>query len=246
QARMGSTRLPGKILKKLEDKPVLAWVITRLKQCMNLNDIIVATTKDPLDDIVVRTAHILEVPFYRGATEDVLSRFYYAAIEHNADIIVRICSDCPFIDYQLLDQMVAHFLDINTNKHIDYLSNTLERTYPRGLDVEIFFFKTLEKAQRHAKKLHQREHVTPFIYENPSAFNIQQYKTTANLAHHRWTLDTLEDWNFFETVIAQYKSDNKVLINTETIIESLEQNPEIYSINQHIKQKAIQNIVNND
>ena len=135
QARVGSTRLPGKILKEICGKTILHHEIDRLKKCKEIDEIVIATTDKEDDDKIVNEAKKLSVKYFRGSENDVLSRFYYSAKENNADIIVRVTSDCPCIDFEILDKMLIYFKDKYKEKQVDYLSNTIKRTYPRGYDI---------------------------------------------------------------------------------------------------------------
>ena len=165
QARMGSTRLPGKVMMTLKNKTVLEHVIERVRQSNWIDEIIIATTTDKKDNDIEKEALKCGVKVFRGSEDDVLSRYYYAAKEYGLDIIVRITSDCPLIDSKVLDEVIQFYVD----KNYDVVSNAgadlSKRTYPRGLDTEVFSFKVLENAFTNAKEPYQREHVTPYIYE---------------------------------------------------------------------------------
>jgi spore coat polysaccharide biosynthesis protein SpsF len=162
QARISSTRLPGKILKELPYGSgiiVLEQVVNRLKKSKKLNDIIIATTTEKIDDEITTIAKKEEVKFFKGSKENVLSRYYLTAKENNLDIIVRVTSDCPCIDADITDLTI----DDHINKMADYTTNSLVRTYPHGLDVEVFNFDALEKSYKNATKDYEKEHVTPYI-----------------------------------------------------------------------------------
>ena len=149
QARVGSSRLPGKVLKDICGKTVLEHDINRLKLVPNIDEIVIATTVQKQDDKIVDEANRLGVKYFRGSEEDVLSRYYFAAKENNADIVIRVTSDCPCLDYNIINDMVNIFIE--KNHKIDYMNNTLDRTYPRGYDVEIFSYNVLENAFKNAK-----------------------------------------------------------------------------------------------
>ncbi|MFU0781508.1 MAG: 3-deoxy-manno-octulosonate cytidylyltransferase [Thermoanaerobacterium thermosaccharolyticum] len=238
QARMGSTRLPGKVMKIIMDKPVIGHVVNRVKASKEIDDIIIATTTKKEDDIIVEEAKKLNVKYFRGSEEDVLSRYYYAAKENNADIVIRITSDCPLIDPQIIDKIIKTFIETSKKEKIDYLSNTIERTYPRGLDVEVFNFETLEKAFKEADRPYQREHVTPYIYENHEIFKIKQIKNNIDYSNYRWTLDTIEDFKVIETIYENLYKENE-LFYMEDIIKFQKEHPEIAKINENIKQKEL-------
>ena len=235
QARMGATRLPGKVLKMLGDKTVLAQVVHRVAACPRVNKIIVATTDSPQDDAVVAAATALQIPYFRGSEQDVLARYYFAAQTLGAtEIIVRVTADCPLFDPQLLAQMLDKFDPATT----DYLSNTMVRSYPQGLDAEIFTFATLERVFQQATELYQREHVTPYIYQHPELFRLINYIGQADLSHHRWTLDTPEDFAFISQIYDALSPTNP-LFSTAQILDLLSRQPELLTINQHIRQKKL-------
>lgn len=237
QARMGSARLPGKVMKDLYGKTVLAHDIERLKQAKKLDDIVVATTVDKKDDKIAIEAFECGVKVFRGSEEDVLNRYYHAARENFADIIVRITSDCPFVDPLIIDEMIDFFksgsFDIVSNAG----SDLSKRTYPRGLDVEIFTFASLEDAFKNAKKKYQKEHVTPYIYEH--AKNCFYYKNNEDYSHHRWTLDTAEDWILVQKIYEKLYHGKHDFYLME-ILYLMETNPELFEINIDVKQKELE------
>lgn len=236
QARMGSTRLPGKILLDLYGKPVIQHVIERLKGCKTVDDIIIATTVLPQDNAIADEAEKLGVNWFRGSEEDVLSRYFYAAKAKSLDTVVRITSDCPLIDPQIVDGIIGFF---NKNEY-DIVTNAAndlkQRTYPRGLDTEVFSFRVLEDAFDKAVEKYHREHVTPFIYENSS--NIFYYKNDRDYSAYRWTLDTEEDFEMIKAVYGHlYKGVHDFYFLD--ILNLLKNHPEIAKINEHIEQKKI-------
>lgn len=237
QARMGSTRLPGKILKDLLGKTVLQHVIERVLMVNSIDEIIIATTVLDQDIVVVHEATKCGVKYFRGSEEDVLSRYYLAAKESEADVIVRITSDCPLIDPIITDQVVKYFLEkqeyeLVTNAGID----VTKRTFPRGLDTEVFSFQALEEAFKAATLPYQREHVTPYIYENSN--KIYFYQNEVDYSHLRWTLDTEEDYLLIEKIYNHlYHGTHDFYF--QDIIRLLEKYPEFIQINSHIEQKKI-------
>lgn len=236
QARVGSSRLPGKVLKKICGKTVLEHDINRLKLASRIDEIVIATTIEAQDNQIVEEAKRLGVKYFRGSENDVLSRYYYAAKENNADIVVRVTSDCPCIDYNILDNMIEMFIEQNGS--VDYVSNTIERTYPRGYDGEVFSFEALEKAFNNAEKCYEREHVTPYLYDLNNNFKILQYKNCHDYSKYRVTLDTKEDFQVIESIYeALFK--NEVYFSLNDVIDFLEKNPEIATINEKIKQKKL-------
>lgn len=237
QARVGSTRLPGKILKKICDKTVLEHDIDRLKRVKNINRIVIATTTLEKDNAVVKEANRLGVIHYKGSEEDVLSRYYYAAKENNADVVVRVTSDCPLIDSKVTEKIIQYYLD-NSEKY-DYVSNTIDRTYPRGLDTEVFSFEALEKAFNEAKSQRDREHVTLYIWGNSNLFRLHQYKNNINYSGLRWTLDTIEDFELINRIYSTLYPEKNNNFNMGDIVKLYMENPELKEINNHIEQKRI-------
>lgn len=236
QARLGSTRLPGKILKKLGDKTVIEHVVERARNIIGVDQVIVATTKSDLDDKLVDFLSEVKIPYYRGSEEDVLSRYFYTALEYNADTIIRITSDCPLLDSDVSSKMLEIYLNNEYKIVSNASSNPVNRTFPRGLDTEIFSFQLLEKAYKNANKKYQREHVTPYLYENEK--NIFFYKNKVDYSNHRWTLDTIEDYKMISEVYNFFYKSNKQF-KTEEIIKFLNENISIYNINTNIEQKSL-------
>src|SRR4030081_1777500 len=165
---MCSTRLPGKVLLDLAGASVLSRVLERVRRTNSIDEVLVATTDRPSDDVIVQECLRYQIPIFRGQEEDVLDRYYRAAVSAKADVVVRITSDCPLIDPEVTGKTVQAFLE----ERPDYASNCLVRTYPRGLDTEVVTVRALERAWREAAKPHQREHVTPYIYGNPGEFRL--------------------------------------------------------------------------
>lgn len=239
QARVGSTRLPGKVLRPLCGKTILAHVIDRVRASDAIDAIVVATTDRPADDAIDALVPPLGATLFRGSEEDVLARLYFAGRAAKADTIVRVTADCPLFDGHLLHAMIEDFTSQRRRgAPVDYLSNTLNRTYPRGLDAEIIDFAALERAHREAKQPFEREHVTPYIYGHPEWFALRSYTGTSDLSRQRWTLDTEEDWRLIEAIYAAlYRADR--LFGTQDILDLLEREPALVALNAHIVQKAI-------
>lgn len=236
QARMGSTRLPGKILKNLCGKPMLWQVIQRLSKSEQTDKIIVATTDLEQDDLVEKFCVSNDILYYRGSSDDVLSRYYNTYRQFPSDIIVRITADCPLIDQAILDEMI---IDFKSNvESVDYLSNTLKRTYPRGLDVEIFSSETLELIYEKATSNFEREHVTPYIYNHPELFRLRNFENRIDYSSYRWTVDTKEDFDLI-TKIYEYFQELNSSFDFNDILNLFKSNPELHKINAHIEQKKI-------
>ncbi len=197
QARMSSTRLPGKVLADVAGHPMLWHVVQRLRRARLLNRTVVATSENPSDDAIVRFCEQNAIDFFRGSEADVLDRYYQAAREFRADSVVRVTSDCPLIDPAVVDKVVRRFLDGGN----DYVSNTLRYTYPDGLDVEVFSFAALERAWREAAKGSEREHVTPYLRAGkfPAANVDNDAPSPRNL---RWSVDEPADLEFVRRVFS--------------------------------------------
>lgn len=238
QARVGSTRLPGKILKNVCGKTILNHEIDRLKKCKEIDEIVVATTNNINDDEVVNHVKNLSVKYFRGSENDVLSRFYHAAKEENADIVVRVTSDCPCIDFEILDDVVKYFKEANKDRNIDYVSNTLRRTYPRGYDVEVFTFKSLEKAYINSNKAYEREHVTPYIYDDKNGFLKEGFEFKENYSKYRVTLDTIEDYIVIKNIFENLYFKNKYF-KLKDVVNYLDNNLDVVNINKNIEQKKL-------
>lgn len=228
QARMGSTRLPGKVMKKICNKSVLTHLIERVKLCDLVDDIIVATTVNIEDDVIQNEALKNSVKFFRGSEQDVLSRYYYAAKENNLDVIVRVTSDCPLFDPNLLGWAIKEFASLK----YDVVRVGVSGGFPRGLDAEVLSMKLLEEAYNKANEEYYREHVTPYIYDNYS--NILSIKSSQDYSKYRITLDTEED---FLVIYNIFNGINKDKFYYQDIIKFLNENPEIAQINSHIEQK---------
>lgn len=232
QARMGSTRLPGKVLKPLAGDTVLGHVVRRVREAKRLNGVCIATTESPADDPIVAECRRLGVECFRGSEPDVLARYHGAAQAIKADVIVRVTSDCPLFDGALLDKMLAEFGAANG---LDYLSNVQVRRFPRGLDAEIFTLAALRMAHRKAKEPHEREHVTPYLYQHPEQFRLSSFVGKSDLSAHRWTLDTPEDWQFVEAVYAALGPR----FTTADVLNLLKARPELATLNVHVEQKKL-------
>jgi spore coat polysaccharide biosynthesis protein SpsF len=188
QARMGSTRLPGKVLAELDGDTMLAQVVRRLRAARRIDEIVVATSTDDDDDAVAREASRLDTGMHRGSPFDVLGRFVGAARAYRADAIVRITADCPLLDPEVVDQVVGALTD-----EVDYASNTHDRCFPRGLDAEALHRDTLDRIARLGTSPAAREHVTAFVMEQPALFRIAQIDAETDDSDLRWTVDTADD-----------------------------------------------------
>jgi len=240
QARVSSTRLPGKVLKELpygSGITVLEQVIRRLKRCKKLNDIIVATTTGEEDAEIVNVAEREQAKYFRGSKEDVLSRYYSASKENDLEILVRITSDCPCIDPEVVDLVIEKHLAAKA----DFTSNILNRTFPHGLDTEVLNFDTLEKAHLQAKQAFEREHVCPYIFKsNPQMFKISSVEAPERLhaPDIRITLDTEQDYALLCAIFDYLYSENEFFC-TADIIKLFRDKPWLKTINKNVAHKKI-------
>lgn len=231
---MGSSRLPGKVLKKVNGKTFLEHGFERLLLAKTIDNCVIATTTEPSDDAILEFSASKNWNCYRGSETNVLDRYYQAANEYPADIIVRVTSDCPLLDPDLIDTVVNSLTD-KLSTH-DYASNTLApRTFPRGLDVEAFTFTALKKAWLEATEHPHLEHVTPYINSQPGLFNSISIQHSSDQSKHRWTLDTQQDHELLYMLLDHAPSPTSWL----NILQLMEDNPEWIKINEEIEQKKI-------
>ena len=226
QARNGSTRLPGKVMRLVSGRPVVAWVVDRVRAAAMVNEVLVATTADAQDDAMAGMLSDSGVKVLRGSTLDVLDRYYKAAREAKAENVVRITADCPLIDAKVIDGVLEVFF----KSGCDYAGNVLSRTYPDGQDVEVFSFRVLERAWREAKFPREREHVTIYFREHPEIFKISNLKYRYDWSRMRWTLDYPEDLAMIEKVFKAFKG-REIIVSMEEIAAFLEKNPQICALN---------------
>jgi spore coat polysaccharide biosynthesis protein SpsF len=234
QARMGSTRLPAKMLSDLHGQSLFSRVVDRTRAIPGVDVVVLATTTEADDDVLVMEAERLGLAVFRGSTDDVLSRFAGAARMVNASIVVRITADDPFKDPHVCGLVLAEFL--RRRSGIDYVSNTLEPTWPEGLDVEVFSREALECADREALLPSEREHVTPYIYKHPDRFRHAQVKHGVDLSSHRWTLDYPEDLAFARAVYERL--DGKGIFGMDDVMALLDAEPGLMAINQGFLRNA--------
>ncbi|MDP2690678.1 MAG: glycosyltransferase family protein [Deltaproteobacteria bacterium] len=234
QARMTSTRLPGKVLKEVLGRPLLGYQIERLRRVKAADGVVVATTANEADGPIADLCARLSVPVFRGSEEDVLSRYYFAAREHGAETVVRLTSDCPLIDPAVVDRVIGFYIERRPD--FDYVSNCLQRTYPRGMDTEVFSFKALEQAFNEAVERHDREHVTPFVYSRPRRFALANVAHGEDLSRYRWTVDTPEDFELIRLVI-ETLYPVKPGFAMEDVLALFEKDKSLFLINAHVEQK---------
>ena len=239
QARMGSTRLPGKTLKPLAGEPMLWHVVERCRKATKVDRVIVATTTNPEDDAVAAFCEENDIPCFRGSSENLLERYHVAAKEAGADIVVRVTADCPLIDPTVIDACIAAF----EMQHVDYASNVNPgpRTFPRGLDTEVFSFSALEKAAMEVTEAYQREHATPYIWENKNGeFRIgQTIFAPPDLARsYRLTVDYPEDFQLIERTYEELYIPGTI-VDTKKAILFLDSHPDVAAMNASCEQKPV-------
>ena len=234
QARMTSTRLPGKILMPVLGKPLLAYELERLKRVPSLHVLMVATTVNATDDPVVDLCKRLGVPTYRGSEHDVLSRYYEAATEQRADAVVRFTADCPLIDPELSESVIRHYLD-NADS-LDYCAVNVS-TYPRGMDTEAFSMKALKEAFEQGHEESDREHVTNYIHTRRDTFRIWTKQSGRDWGKFRLTVDTPEDFALIQEIIERLYPRNQNF-SLADILKLLEEDPSLAAINGEIRQKT--------
>ncbi len=241
QARIGSTRLPGKVMLKLdENNTVLNCVIKQLQFSKLIEKIIIATTSLEEDDQIINNVQNLNVDIFRGSSSDVLDRFFQCAKKFSIDVIIRITADNPLIDPTIVDDMIKKFM----SNSYDYLTNAHVRTFPYGTEVEVFSFKALEQAWKNAKKLSEREHVTPYFYNNPNNFRIFNVEYSKNISNLRWTIDRKNDLSLVKLIIFKIKK-RPILMND--ILNLFSKEPELFEINRnHILNEGYQKSLKED
>ena len=268
QARMGSSRLPGKVLLDIAGKPMLRRVVERTMLAKTVDQVVVATTTEPSDDPVIEMCDALGYPCYRGSLYDVLDRYYQAARQYQARNIVRITADCPLIDPEVIDRTVNAFFGqvtahdvilsdtkstsitqnqkskIENPKCFDFVANRLPppwgRTYPIGLDTEVCTFEALETAWSEASAKHQREHVMPFFYDNLDRFRVLLVNHTEDQGRYRWTVDTAEDLEVLRQIYARFPGQE--YFSWLEVLELYQREPQLAQINAQVQHKHYRQI----
>lgn len=232
QARIGATRLPGKVLEIITGEPMVWHVVNRLRLSKKLHNIILAIPDAKEDDVLEDFAREQNISYFRGSQQDVLSRYYEAAKTFHCEVVARITADCPLIDPEVVDQVIERHLASGA----DYTSNTIERTFPRGMDTEVFSRQTLERTYREARQPYEREHVTPYIYEHPNMFQLQNVEAQgeARRPEIRLTVDYQED---LELVRRICQSLGEKSLRVVEVIRFLDANPSVAKINADCEQK---------
>lgn len=236
QARMASTRLPGKVMKEILGKPIVWHIANRLKQAKLVNQIIIATTNKPEDKTIVDFAKANAIDCYAGSENDLVDRLYQTMKRFKADAMVRITADCPLADPGIVDKVTRLFL--NAKGGYDYASNINPPTYPDGLDTEIFSFTALERVQHETKTIFEREWITSNFFEHPERFRLGHLKNNADLSYMRWTVDYQDDFDFINEIYKRLYRPDRVFLMEDTL-DLLKKNPELLKINRsHVRDEA--------
>lgn len=229
QARMSSARLPRKTMLRILDKPIIGYMIERVKKSRNINRIIVATSKDPVNDELCDYLKLCKIAVFRGSEEDVLDRFYQVALKYKLETIVRLTGDCPLIDPVVIDRVIKTYLNVGA----DYASNTCPPTFPDGLDVEVFRFEILEKTWEEARLPSDREHVTSYMHNlgNISRINVENKE---DLSAERWAVDEQRDFQLIKEIICNLYPRNPDF-SMNDILEFKQKNPLLFMVNSEIQ-----------
>ncbi len=240
QARVGSSRLPGKVLLDIEGVPMLLRVVTRVARAETVAEVVVATTTLLADDRVEALCREQGLSCFRGHPTDVLDRYHSAAVVHRAEVIVRITGDCPVIDPNVVDLTVRAFLgsvppvDLALNRYVDH------RTYPIGLDTEVCSFEALETAWRQADQAYQREHVMPYLYDPPEHFRVLHVQSDQDWGHLRWTVDTPEDLAFIRAVYRHFAPRDD--FGWKEILELTQSRSDLAALNAQVPHKSLRSV----
>ena len=235
QARMGSSRLPGKAMADLGGAPMLARVVARTSRAATVRQVVVATTTETADQVIVDLCAARGWACFRGSQDDVLDRYYQAARQFAAEVVVRITSDCPLIDPSIIDRVVTEFLRLQPDA--DYVSNVgSRRSFPRGLETEVFSFAALAKAWDEAREPAFREHVTLYMYRRPDRFRIHDFVNERDCSEMRWTVDTPEDYALVCRIYEHFGHDR---FSWTEVLAVLAAHPEWLELNRHVRQKIV-------
>jgi spore coat polysaccharide biosynthesis protein SpsF len=229
QARVSSSRLPGKVLLPILGEPMLFRQIERIRRARNIDQLVVATSTDASDDVLAAACAARGIACFRGSLDDVLDRFYQAAVSFQPDTVVRLTGDCPLADPELIDRVI----ELHGQGGYDFVSNAIEPTFPDGLDAAVFRFELLEQAWREAKLPSEREHVTLFMRHHPERYKIASFKGPQDRSHMRWTVDEATDFAFV-SAIYQRLYPAKPDFSSADIYRLLEDEPDLLRINSGI------------
>lgn len=237
QARCGSTRFPEKVFAELSGHPLIWHVVNRIKHAKTVDEVVVATTTNSLDDKLYDWCVSNCIPVSRGSENDVLNRFYETAKKFNADIVIRITADDPFKEPVLIDNAVNKLIV----EKVDYVCNNFPPTYPEGTDVEVLTFQALEKQEMNSHSDYEREHVTQYIYHNPDDFKMLNLSNDKDLSYLRWTIDTEKDYEMVKQIYDNLYSSDMEVFHMDDILSYLEKNPDLATVNSDIKRSAMYN-----
>jgi spore coat polysaccharide biosynthesis protein SpsF len=240
QARMGSSRLPGKVLKDIGGAAMLQRVVVRARRARSLGRVVVATTTDPGDDLLAAFCRRQGFPVFRGDPYDVLDRYYQAAKRFDSEIIVRLTADCPVIDPREIDRTVSAFLEAKVDFAANRLPPPWHRTTPIGMDTEVVTFQALERAWREAEAQYTREHVMPYLYEEAGRFNILLVDHDPDLGELRLTVDTSEDLELVRKVYAHFGNSDEFSMGE--MVALLESHPELRQLNAAVTHKTFKDV----
>ncbi len=233
QARMGSTRLPGKVLRPVLGRPLLDYLVQRLGRARRVSALTIATSTNPADDAIVEYCRQAGAPCVRGDELDVLARYHQAARAASAEVVVRVTADCPLLDPAVVDLVVERFL----RGDVDYASNTMVRSYPRGLDVEVFSMSALELAFSEAREPAEREHVTPFIWRRPERFRLANVVHATDQSRYRWTVDADADLELIRRMLEALYPDRGVEFDLDDCLALMARHPDWIHLNAHVEQR---------
>lgn len=240
QARMSSSRLPGKVMQLIADKPMLQWVVERTRLATTVDEVLVATTIDLSDDALEDYCKRKNYPVFRGSLFDVLDRFYNAAVTAKAQIVVRITADCPLLDPGLVDDTVRLLVSEKADFSANRLPPPWKRTFPIGLDVEVVQFSALERAWKEAKEPFEREHVMPYLYDLNDRFKVSILDNDEDHGSLRWTVDTPEDLEKIRKIVEYLPKDDT--FTWKDILAVTSRHPEIDELTIGIKHKSIYDV----
>lgn len=242
QARMSSSRLPGKVLQDIAGQPMLVRVVERAKRAETLDEVAIATTSDPADDPIEALCRQQGYPVYRGSMFDVLDRFYQAARQFQADTVVRLTADCPVIDPQVIDRTVNAFREAGADFGANRLPPPWKRTYPIGLDIEVCTFAALERAWKEAQLPYEREHVMPYFYDQEGRFKIVVVDHDPDYGAYRWTVDTPEDLALLREIFTRFNGDDH--FSWLDVLALVQREPRLLQLNAAVKAKQAMEVDN--
>ena len=234
QARLGSTRLPGKVLKNLNGKPLIEQIVNRLKYCKNIDNIVLATTTNVVDDKLVSWCEKNNVSCFRGDENNVLKRYYDAATQYKSDVIIRITADDPFKDPKVIDSVI----DMLETENLDFAYNNNPPSFPEGLDTEVFTYSAIKQAAETETTDFEKEHVTQYFYHNPQIFKCKNLSYKENVSHIRLTVDTEQDFELASKLYSKL-SPNGEMFFLEDVLALIKKEPELLEVNKGVKRSAM-------